>query len=501
MNRNNNSQQWTKNNNYNNRNNYNKSGKSSYNNYNNGTNNNKSGKSSYNNYNNRNNNNNKSGKSSYNNYNNGNNFINYGKSSYDNYNNINNLNNNNINSIQSVVNNSRINLSNYYKNNNNDLKICNNDGINYAIINNSSSKINNLNKYYNKELSDEELYETFGKYNTYYDQNGKIVFYTDTNLYIKKKNNKVDNFGTSIIGFPNVGNSCYMNAFLQILLHTPYFLKILFEYTDFDNDTLIHNLKMLSIYPSNSDYLKKIKKIMGNINPKYGTLTPGDSQNFAIDFLDKLISESKEEESNEDSYESNYDKVVSKTTKYQKFCENYHNKKDKIEKLFQFTEISKLNTNYNYNFSVYLNIELSFPQNCSNKISLISLLNDKYLGDNINKPKLADLPEILIISIVRGVEGKNVIKTNVSFDKELDLRKYLDSELTKNLKCSSYQLYGVNERYGQYKSQGHYVCFIKVNNEKWYRFSDLYVVPSLPPFISPDVFGLYYIRNDLINKY
>jgi ubiquitin C-terminal hydrolase len=290
-----------------------------------------------------------------------------------------------------------------------------------------------------------------------------------------------------------------MNAFLQILLHTPYFLKILYEYKDFDNSTLIFNLKMLSIYPSNSEYLKQIKKIMGNINPKYGTLTPGDSQNFAIDFLDKLISESKEEESNEDSYESNYDKVISKIKKYQKFCENYNNKKDKIEKLFQFTEISKLNGNFN--FSVYLNIELSFPQNCCNKISLIRLLNDKYSGGNINKPKLADLPEILIISIVRGIEGKNVLKTNVSFDEELDLRKYLDSDLTKNLKCSSYQLYAVNERYGQYKSQGHYVCFIKVNNEKWYRFSDLYVVQSDPPSFSPDVFGLYYIRNDLIKKY
>ena len=73
---------------------------------------------------------------------------------------------------------------------------------------------------------------------------------------------------------------------------------------------------------------------MGNVNPKYKTYTPGDSQNFAIDFLDQLISECKDEDSNGDSYESNYDKVISKTKKYFKFYKNYNNKKDKIEKLF-----------------------------------------------------------------------------------------------------------------------------------------------------------------------
>lgn len=194
---------------------------------------------------------------------------------------------------------------------------------------------------------------------------------------------------------------------------------------------------------------------MGNVNPKYKTYTPGDSQNFVIDFLVQLISECKDEDSNGDSYESNYDKVISKTKKYSKFCKNYNNKKDKIEKLFKFTEIYPGSSIYNYNFSVNLNIELSFPLNCNNIISLIDLLNIKYSNNNIDKykkPKLADLPEILIISIVRGIEGKNVIKTNVSFNEELNLNPYLDSELTNNLKNSSYQLYAINERNGQFKS-------------------------------------------------
>ena len=36
---------------------------------------------------------------------------------------------------------------------------------------------------------------------------------------------------------------------------------------------------------------------MGEVNSKYGTFEPGDSQSFAIDFLVKFFSESKFENS------------------------------------------------------------------------------------------------------------------------------------------------------------------------------------------------------------
>ena len=441
-----------------------------------------------------------------NNYNNYNNYNNkrYNSQKEEQLYSIGNSNNNpikdQIKSIESQVYFYRTNLFDYYKNYQNSLKICNDSGINYIRKNNLyPSSINNNYKLYNqKELSDVEIYETFGKYLTSNDKNGKTVFYTDIKLYNGKKNIKVENFEYLDIGFPNIGNSCYMNAFLQILLHTPNFLKYLYEYNykKYDKETLIYNLAFLSKYPYNSDYLKQIQKIMGNIDSKYKAYIPGDSQNFAIDFIDQLISECKNEDSDEDSYKSR-NEPISKYKKYLIFCENYNNKKDKIEKLFQFTEIDP-----NLNFSVFLNIELGFPPNIGNKINLINLLNNKYLdGNNKNiKPKLADLPEILIISFVRGVEGKNVIKINVSFSEELELKNYLDLELTKRIKCSSYQLYAVNERYGANKTQGHYVSFIKVNNKSWHRFSDLYVTECYPLFTSPDVFGLYYIRKDCIPK-
>ena len=157
----------------------------------------------------------------------------------------------------------------------------------------------------NRDLSDEELYQTFGKYKTFKDNDGKTVFYNDPDLYQGKQKVEIANFPELTIGFPNIGNSCYMNAFLQILLHTPNFLTNLHKYgtENYNDESLIYNLIYLSNYPYNSFYLKNIKKIMGEVNSKYAYLTPGDSQSFAIDLIDTLISECKDEDPNEDSLE------------------------------------------------------------------------------------------------------------------------------------------------------------------------------------------------------
>lgn len=242
---------------------------------------------------------------------------------------------------------------------------------------------------------------------------------------------------------------------------------------------------------------------MGEINQKYNTYSPGDSQNFGIDFIDTLISECKNEDSLNDSYCStleNFSSKIKKTEQYNNFKNHYNRKDDKIEELFQLSEVSNGLKSGSYSFSIYLHIELIFPPNQNNKISLTELLDYKYQNNknnSINKNKikaqLADLPEILIISFDRGVEKRNVIKTKVSFEENLNLEPYIDRQLITD-KNIEYQLYAINERYGKIKSQGHYVSFIKIKNQQWYRFSDIYVEKCEPDFNSPDVFGLYYQR-------
>lgn len=403
----------------------------------------------------------------------------------------------------------RIFIMNEYKNPGNLIEECV-ENINF-ISNNSSYKRNNyyyynnyndsnkssfMNYNENSQYSNEQLYEMVGKYHTRKDQKGNMIYYNyDNQYYSKNKNLIVDNYQNSKIGFPNLGNTCYMNAFLQILLHTPNFLNILGYYKMelYNNKYLIYNLILLSKHPYDYEYLINIKKIMGKVNPKYGTYEPGDSQNFAIDFIDKLISESKKEplddSINEDDKESN----INKFSKYNNFIQRYNNKKDPFEKLFQFVEVTSYSNSDS--FSININIELDFPQQFKGKITLEKLLYNKY---SKNK-KLADLPEILIISFNRGIIGKKVIKTDVSFNENLNLEPYIDKTLYNKNKILSYSLYGINERYGNSKEQGHYICYIKINYI-WARFSDLFIINEKPSFISSDVFGLYYVRNDCIPK-
>ena len=74
-----------------------------------------------------------------------------------------------------------------------------------------------------KNCSNEELYEKIGKYNTRKDENNEAIYYNDNNKYFKKKNETIEKFQINTIGFPNIGNSCYINSFLQILFHIPNF--------------------------------------------------------------------------------------------------------------------------------------------------------------------------------------------------------------------------------------------------------------------------------------
>ena len=109
--------------------------------------------------------------------------------------------------------------------------------------------------------NEDECYNKFRNYsNKLYKQNNTI-YYNDTNLYEKNKYKKYE--PNSIFGLPNLGNSCYMNSFIQILLHSPNFIEILNENKDSNENTLIYNLKKLSTYPNNNVYLKNIQKIMG----------------------------------------------------------------------------------------------------------------------------------------------------------------------------------------------------------------------------------------------
>ena len=154
---------------------------------------------------------------------------------------------------------------------------------------------------------------------------------------------------------------------------------------NYNDESLIYNLIYLSNYPYNSDYLKNIKKIMGEVNSKYAYLIPGDSQSFAIDLLDTLISDCKGDDPKGDSLDSTYDLNWTKQKCYTEYCKKYHNKKDILEKMFHFTEIFRKTQNHNHDFSIYLHVELTFPPNYNDTIPITQLLKGKYSTKDVNQ--------------------------------------------------------------------------------------------------------------------
>lgn len=248
-------------------------------------------------------------------------------------------------------------------------------------------------------------------------------------------------------GFPNLNNTCYMNSFLQILIHTPNFIKELKKIKKekkIDNE-LVNSLINLQKNPSL--YLKKIKKDMGNVNKSYSDFCQNDSQKFGIDLLNRLIVIIKNEEEDEDE---NFDKKENLL----KFDDNFTNLKNtkiqiyksfidknfpidnliSLEMMFQFYE-SKIKSINESNksaieFESLLEISINLSNNADNKDDLINILKNKY-SNGINNTNIENE-----INDEKLIKEDSEIKSGKS-EKE----KNKTSWIKKICKCLYYLIY------------------------------------------------------------
>ena len=321
----------------------------------------------------------------------------------------------------------------------------------------------------------------------------------------------IENFETETIGLNNLGNTCYMNSFLQILFHTPGFLKEL-KKEKISNNPLVNNLIGVSEEPDNLTYLRNIKQLMGNINDSYGQFIQNDSQEFGIDLINYMISETKGpvyENNNEINIgeEKEKDFINVKKKILDNYISTYQNKVNDLEKLFVFNQLDIFcGENFkNPSVSSNLHLELSL-QKFMNYIKIENLIEEKYKNDNINpnhnqiiiKSKIVSLPEILIVTINRVLNNKNINNSRVMFNGILDLKNYIDYDLfNDNNKKTTYHLYAINECIHDSRTS-HYICYIKIEN-KWFIFDDdrrveeFYV--NSENLSSPSVVGLFYKRD------
>ena len=189
----------------------------------------------------------------------------------------------------------------------------------------------------------------------------------------------------NIFGFDNIGNSCYMNSFLQILIHCPNFL---IELKNFDknylaNHPLINCIIKLS-KKNDKIYLKQLKELMGNIYPDYNSNKQCDSQEFGRRLINQIIEEIKNNSKDNDNYSSFYSENsnnIDPQKKYEKYKNKYQNNEINIEKLFLIDEIIKEKNNFYSNYE----IELYFPNDNKKEYYLYDLFDYKYCNKKKKK--------------------------------------------------------------------------------------------------------------------
>ena len=396
--------------------------------------------------------------------------------------------------------------------------------------NNKIAKVNNI-----KSNEKKEIFDSLSKINFNFDEFKSdyrtIVGNIEEPKIIEVKS--FDNFDDKIkIGLINLGNSCYINAVLQCLLHVPelvkYFLKNNFNQMQ---SPLSYALKILVkvIYQqksnnNNKDIIKFnpffICIIVSTLNKNFSPQIPNDAKDFLIYLIGRLHQELNRNPSkktkyynivqNDDPlskffvyYSSNYNSIISNvfnwTNQVIRTCGNCraqiisyqtfpylildleNTRKSKFKGKHNSTIIQKKNDmNNTNNFSEWLN--KIYDENENIPISLIDCIDYYY-----NKKNEFDylcpychqfcrqvsinriyLSPNIFIFILN--RGKNnIFSVKMNYPPTLEINSYLETNKSPN----NYELFGVITHLGLSGPGGHFIAFSKnpIDN-KWYRYND-----------------------------
>lgn len=368
---------------------------------------------------------------------------------------------------------------------------------------------------------------------------------------MRKKNSKLNLLYMSVnhSRLCNLGNTCYQNAVLHPLIHTPGgFIEFIMSgnylnhMTNKSQDEIYQTLIFQFHRILNSIFRKDDceinintwKTLVGKKNCFFAGYEQQDSQEFLSYIIDKI----SEEIGIEYDFIPTKKIVLPKNFKIKSRIlninadhqwNNFYKKKYSIM-IPMFNGMFRTKINYldsqaeNNSFTPFNIIPLFIPkkttpvnlQDCIKELIRVEKLDNK----NLVKSKLSygqtfatkqetiwKLPKYLIFNLKRfkyNDYGQVTTKdtTIVNYPLELDMKEFIDPDSRYSYLDNKYTLYGVTLHHGIMMggfSAGHYVAFVKNRtNKKWYIYNDEATPISIKKdkLINTNAYLLFYCRKD-----
>ena len=347
--------------------------------------------------------------------------------------------------------------------------------------------------------------------------NKKLEEKSEFNEAYKGKNYSL---GSDITGIKNVGNNCYLNSGLQILARCEKFVEKIQKFYDTKFPFIVSLYNAFQQLLSGNVYdPTNFIKYFCSINPEFKEGEQSCSQNFIRTVLNSVNNEIKSTSTKSGciySYNS-YKPVSNEKMAYDLYIKA-NNIFPESEAISLFSGILKSHsvgeckycktTFDNYTFCYFIDQNMYLDSISEDQCKFSKVIRENLASNNAKmdcekckgkynvrntyqikeENKLVKLPEILIFTIERYLNGTNNIQ--IKPDEKIDLKDYIDPQL-KGEK-TEYELFAINIRFGGSKNFGHEICQVKIKGY-WYEFDDRNASPKKNTHHGSS-YGLFYKR-------